>query len=43
MTIDQAQHWVCWEAGHYTKKLNESSNGGDGDSHGTGRDQASAL
>ena len=29
-TINQAQHWVCWEAGHNTKDLNESDNGGDG-------------
>jgi hypothetical protein len=29
MTIDQAQHWVCWEAGQDTKNLNESGNGGD--------------
>ena len=29
-TINQAQYWVCWEAGHDTKDLNESDNGGDG-------------
>ncbi len=29
-TIDQAQYWVCWEAGHNTKNLNESGDGGDG-------------
>jgi hypothetical protein len=29
-TINQAQHWVCWEAGHNTKHLNESGDGGDG-------------
>ena len=29
-TIDQAQHWVCWRAGHDTKNLNESGDGGDG-------------
>ncbi len=33
---------MCWEAGYDTIHLDESSNGGDRNSHGSGRDQASS-
>ncbi len=42
-TIEQAQHWVCWEAGHDNEVFDESSNGGNGNLHGLGRDQVSTL
>jgi hypothetical protein len=32
----------CWEVGYDKKYLDESSNGGNRNSHGSGRDQASA-